>query len=403
MRILFYRYGSICEPFILSAFTQLRSEIDLEVSELSLEVENKRCRPGEAAQALSSALFAKKYDLVFSVNFFPTVSDVCNIFHIPYAGWTVYSPVLELYSRSAANPCNYIFVFDKCQYEEFSSMYPGHVYYLPLASDPDFMQSIILQNQKTQKYCHDISFVGSLYTEKCAYDKLENLSEYFTGYFNGLMDAQQKINGLDLIDELLTKQAVDAFKAHMPRFYSPMDAPQLTDAKIITQYYIGNKITSLERQRLLKLVSSHFPVNIYTGSDTSSIPNVQNMGFAKTLTEMPLIFHGSTINLNITSRGIRSGIPLRIWDILSCGGFVLTNYQTELPEFFSPGESLEVFVNEEDLVDKCAYYLEHPARAKEIAENGYALVSQHHTYRCRIGQMLNTIFAKNNSSRKECL
>lgn len=394
MRVLFYRYGSICEPFILTAFAQLGREMDLEVSELSLEMENKNCKPSEAAQALSTALFAKQYDLVFSVNFFPTVSDVCNIFHIPYAGWTVDSPVLELYSRSAANPCNYIFVFDRCQYEEFSPMYPGHVYYLPLASDPDFMQSVIHQSQGSQKYCHDISFVGSLYTEKCAYDRLENLPAYVTGYLDGLMDAQQKINGMELIDGLLTKQVVDAFKAHMPEFYSPKDAPQLTDAAIISQYYIGNKITTLERQRLLKLVSERFPVNMYTGSDTASIPGIKNMGRAKTLTEMPLIFHGSTINLNITSRGIRSGIPLRIWDILSCGGFVLTNYQAELPDFFSPGESLDVFVNEDDLIDKCVYYLEHPAQAKEIAENGLTLVSQHHTYRRRIEQMLDIIFLK---------
>lgn len=394
MRVLFYRYGSICEPFILSAFTQLGKDFDIEVSQLSLEIENKHCKPSETAQALSSALFEKQFDLVFTVNFFPTVSDVCNIFHIPYAGWTVVSPLLELYSRSAANPCNYIFVFDRRQYEEFSPMYPGHVYHLPLASDPDFMQSVIKRNSQKQNFCHDISFVGSLYTEKCAYDSLEKPPGYLIGYLDGLMDAQQKINGLDLIDGLLNKQITDMFKTCMPGFYSPKDAPQLTDAAVISQYYMGNKITALERQRLLRLISDRFPLAMYTGSDTTSIPNIKNIGLAKTLEEMPLIFHNSTINLNITSRGIRSGIPLRIWDILSCGGFVLTNYQPELPDYFMPGETLEVFANEEDLLNKCAYYLEYPSRAKEIAENGFALVSQHHTYRCRIEQMLNIIFAK---------
>lgn len=390
MRVLFYRYGSICEPFILSAFSQL----GINVSEISLEVENKCCKPSEVIEKLSSAFYTKQYDLVFSINFFPTVSDVCNIFHIPYAGWTVDSPVLELYSRSAANSCNYIFVFDKCQYDEFSPMYPGHVFYMPLACDPDFMQAAIQQYENKSYNC-DISFVGSLYTEKCAFDKLQSPPAYLTGYLDGLMDAQQKINGYFLADEILTERVTNTFKEHMPGFYSPMDAPGLTDATIISQYYIGNKITSLERQRLLTLTAAHFPLTMYTGSDTSMMPGVKNMGLAKTLTEMPLIFHDSTINLNITSRAIRSGIPLRVWDILSCGGFVLTNYQAELLHFFTPGETLDVFTNEQELIDKCAYYLEHPMHAKEIAYAGLTLVSGHHTYRHRMEQMLGIIFQDN--------
>ncbi len=391
MRALFYRYGSICEPFALSAFAAL----GVEVSEISLEVENKRCKPSEVIKKLSEAFYGAHYDLVFSINFFPTVSDVCNIFHIPYAGWTVDSPVLELYSRSGANACNYIFVFDKCQYQEFAPMYPGHVFHLPLACDPDFMQDVIKRADEAEKdgrFFADVSFVGSLYTEKCAFDRLQNAPEHLTGYLDGLIQAQLKLNGYYLADELLNEPLVSAFKEHMPDFYAPMDAPQLTDAAIISQYYIGNKLTAVERQRLVKLVAAHFPLTMYTASDTSGIPGVKNKGLAKTLTQMPLIFHDSTINLNMTSKAIRSGIPLRVWDILSCGGFVLTNYQAELTDFFTPGETLDVFTNEQDLIEKCAYYLEHPTRAKEIAEAGLSLVRERHTYRHRIEHMLNVIF-----------
>ena len=45
-------------------------------------------------------------------------------------------------------------------------------------------------------------------------------------------------------------------------------------------------------------------------------------------------FRNSKINLNPTAKGIRSGIPLRIFDILSCSGFLLTNYQSELSDHF---------------------------------------------------------------------
>ncbi len=396
MKLLFYRYGSICEPFILSAL----SELGTEVVELSAEVTDKQMKPSDVVQTVSRTLLDGNFDLVFSVNFFPVVSDVCNIFHIPYAGWTVDSPVMELYSKSVANKCNYLFLFDRCQYQEIAPLNPGHVFYLPLGSDPVFMQSVIQKGQKqAETYRADLSFVGSLYTEKCAYDKLKNPPEYLSGFLNGLMAAQQKIYGYYFIDDALPQQITDLFKEHMPGYYTPLDAPFLTDTAIVSQLYIGNKISALERVHLVRRLAACFPFTIYTGSDTSNIPGIRNRGLAKTLTEMPLIFHSSTINLNITSKPIRSGIPLRVWDILSCGGFVLTNYQAEIPEYFCPGEHIEVYENVDDLLDKCNYYLDHPSKAAEIAQNGLALVSGQHTYRHRMETLLLTVFEKKASER----
>lgn len=80
--------------------------------------------------------------------------------------------------------------------------------------------------------------------------------------------------------------------------------------------------------------------------------------------EMPIIFHNSKINLNMTSKSIRSGLPLRIFDILACGGFVLTNFQTELPEFFRPQEDLVYYENLDDLAGKADYYLHHETQRR---------------------------------------
>ncbi len=402
MKLLFYRYGSICEPFLLSAF----HELGMEVTELSSEMYNKNMKPGETAEQVSRLLLDGNFNLVFSVNFFPAVSEVCNIFHIPYAGWTVDSPVMELYSRSVTNACNYLFLFDRCQYEEIAPLNPGHVFYLPLATDPAYMQSVILACTDNSRFRSDLSFVGSLYTEKCPYDRLLDPPAYLSGFLDGIMAAQRKIYGYYFIEELLTEDIIREFKAHLPGFYSPQDAPYLTDQAITAQLYIGNKISALERTAVTKLLASRlsasgYTFDLYTGSDTSGFSGLRNRGFAKTLTEMPLIFRHSTINLNMTSKPIRSGIPLRIWDILGCGGFVITNYQTELPEYFVPGETLEVYESEEDLCDKCLYYLDHPALTREIAECGLALVREKHTYVHRLETLLYTVLASRQAESKK--
>ena len=52
---------------------------------------------------------------------------------------------------------------------------------------------------------------------------------------------------------------------------------------------------------------------------------------------MPLVFQNSKINLNITLRSIKNGIPLRAIDIMGAGGFLLTNYQNDFGLHFTDG------------------------------------------------------------------
>lgn len=155
--------------------------------------------------------------------------------------------------------------------------------------------------------------------------------------------------------------------------------------------YLGNKVTEQERLRLLKRVSEEYNLDLYTGSDISLLPEANFRGLAKTMTEMPKIFHLSKINLNFTSKPIRTGLPLRIWDILGAGGFVLTNFQTEIPEYFEIGRDLETYASEEELMQKISYYLEHEDERMEIARNGYQKAKEQYSLEMRVKQILKAV------------
>ncbi len=390
MKLLFYRYGSICEPDVIDGFQELGHTI----TEITTEITNKTLTPQECIQIVSKVLLEHPVDFVFSINFFPFLSEVCQIFKLPYLCWTVDSPVMELFATSITHPCNRIFVFDRAQYDEISPLNLEHVFHLPLAVNVKQKQNQIqsVSDAVHKKFTSEVSFVGSLYTEKCPYDKLHNPPAYLLGYLNGLMEAQLRIYGGFIIEDLLTDEMVETFKEHLPGFFTyPYDS-YLTDKKTAAQLYIGNKISAMERLRVMALLSERFSVDLYTASDTSSLPRIHNRGLAKTLEEMPVIFYNSRINLNITSKSIRSGLPLRIFDIMGCGGFVLTNFQPELPEFFTPGEDLVFYENLEDLACKTDYFLHHEKERREIAENGLATVKKFHTYPIRLQQMLKLAF-----------
>ena len=108
---------------------------------------------------------------------------------------------------------------------------------------------------------------------------------------------------------------------------------------------------------------------------------------------MPKIFKCSKINLNMTLRSIKSGIPQRAFDIMGCGGFLLSNYQPELAEYFIPGEDLVLYDSVDDLIQKIDYYLSHEEERLQIAKNGYEKVKRYHTYDTRLTEILNTVIS----------
>lgn len=132
MNILCYRYGSIVEPDIIDGFKELGNQ----VSEICLEIYNKNTTPLEGLTALKDELMRHSYDFVFSINFYPFIAEVCNIFQIRYLCLTVDAPVLELFSNSIRLPWNRIFLFDRAQYEDFHPQNPECIFHLPLAGNP---------------------------------------------------------------------------------------------------------------------------------------------------------------------------------------------------------------------------------------------------------------------------
>lgn len=389
MEILIYRYNSICEPDIIQAF----ESFGVTVCQEKMEMTDKHISPSRCSAKITEWLLSHKLTFVFSVNFFPAISYTCNHFKIPYVCWSVDSPVAELFSNALKNEWNRIFLFDRAQYAFFHPYNPEHIYYLPLATNCRRWEKVILEmtDDDYRKYGGDVTFVGSLYSEKSRYDKLlerNALSSYTQGYVNGLIQAQLRVAGYNFIYDTLSEKVIREIADADPDFYRGQDVFLDTDRYLVAHQYIGMKLAGVERHALLSALSERFDVSLYTRSDTSALPHVHAKGGAGTLTEMPKIFQASKINLNITMRPIETGLSLRIWDVLGCGGFLMTNYQAEIPEYFEIGKDLEVYESTEDLIQKTDYYLHHEAERMEIALHGYEKTARYHTYEMRLAEMI---------------
>jgi spore maturation protein CgeB len=77
---------------------------------------------------------------------------------------------------------------------------------------------------------------------------------------------------------------------------------------------------------------------------------------------------------------------------MGCGGFLISNYQPEIPEYFVPDEDIVLYDSIPDLLAKIEFYLEHEDLRLKIAANGYEKIKKHHTWTIRIKDILDQVF-----------
>ena len=129
---------------------------------------------------------------------------------------------------------------------------------------------------------------------------------------------------------------------------------------------------------VLALLQNRCNVSLFSSDKDERLQNVTQPGYVDYYTQMPQVFKNSRINLNISLKLIQSGVPLRVFDVLASGGFLMTNFQPEIVEMFVPGE---------ELVEKSIWYLEHDEERKRIASNGYEKVKNTYTFENCISHM----------------
>ena len=329
-------------------------------------------------------------DFVFTYNYFPIISLACKKADICYVSWVYDSPYVMLYSYTIIYPKNYIFLFDKELYLEFHYAGISTVHYLPLAVNTkrlSQMNDFDVFSKSKWYNIHDIAFVGSLYTEKHQfYQRLEGITPYTRGYLEGIMAAQKKVYGYNFIQELLTKDIMDDMIRVLPM--QPDATSTASLEYLYSEYVINRQITALERTELLTDIGTHHSFDLYTHNEKLELPGCTNHGTVDPYTIAPYIYKKAKINLNITLRSIKSGIPLRAFDIMGSGGFLLTNYQTDFLDYFIPDTDFVFYETKEDMLDKIDYYLTHEEERISIAQNGFNKMDAHHTYKHRIEEIL---------------
>ena len=395
--ILLYRWKSYNYQDIIETFEQMGYEVCIVEQDLqNYDVDQN------FADRLDAILQQedKTWDFVFSVNYFALIAEVCHDRQIPYVMWNCDSPMISMYHTSVFYPTNYLFLFDLSAVQEFQAMGAPHIYHLPLAVNVKRLDGLLQSSQPAQIMQRrlgmedEISFVGNLYY-KNSYDSLEAaMSHHLRGYFEALMEAQRDLYGVNIVDRLLTPDILEELSEIYD--FEPSSEGSLSDLGLVFSVTaLGFKIAQLQRKSSLIALSKKHTVGLYSNNSMQDLFRVAYRGSVNYWEEMPFVFANSPVNLNMTIPNIKTGIPLRSFDVLGAGGFLLSNYQIEYPLFFDLDQDLVCYYNEDDMVEKADFYLKHETERKKIARHGYERVKSDHTYSERMRKMCDILKEEN--------
>jgi len=335
-----------------------------------------------------------KPDFVMTVDYRNGLAEFCHKAGIELLSWEVNPTTDRLSPCACPTDRTHIFTYRALQVEEFQKAGFSQVEHLPLASNPARRKRVDLNARDRERYSSDVSFVGSsmvdaaekhraAFIEICSArrpgdpafrqdicSRMETvLSEQGRNFSAYRIPVLFELHFSDLFDEYpIPSSAQDPIK-----LLSELAAARKRSEYVGALGSLGARVWGDEGWRPLEARGVHY------------------MGKAGHFSELTKIYCGTRVNIDIGRLYQQDIIPMRIFDIISCGGFVLAEYSDELQGLFEIGNEIEAYHSLEELLEKASFYQKRPYIAESIAQKGMQKVHARHTIASRVRHILTSI------------
>jgi len=155
--------------------------------------------------------------------------------------------------------------------------------------------------------------------------------------------------------------------------------------------FVGNKIRNDDTNEKYLLCAKDMGLAIFGN------PSSWNMEICKgkiSLEDESTLYSSSKICLNahLEEHLFYGSYNFRIFNILACGGFIISDFSRFLEYDFE--DCVAFSEGGEDLKQKIKFYLDNPKEIEKFRKNGLELVKSKHTFKHRMNDMLNWLEKK---------
>jgi len=170
----------------------------------------------------------------------------------------------------------------------------------------------------------------------------------------------------------------------------PVQICETPHRKSPTLLFVGNSRGEF-RDILRDLLPTSYDLQVY-GAEWNDYP-VKNYVVKELLDHDKLnqAYHDAKIVLNNHWEDMRANgiISNRIFDVLSSGGFVISDYIPEIQEVFNG--TVITYKDRDDLNKKIDYYLTHKDERDDLSKRGQSIVLAKHKFSDRISEIIHIL------------
>lgn len=380
MRLLIYQWNAFLEKDIYS----ICKEKGIDYKPLEWKFEDKNADE-KFLNWFRKTVDAHIFDALLSINYWPLLSQACQERGIKYIAWCYDNPLnVVRVEETLGNSVNSVFLFDRIQCRKYKKAGFDTVHHLPLGVNKTRMEKLTVSDRDREKYAAEVALVGKLYESQLP-EIMAPLNDYVKGFLNALIKAQAGIRGRYLLDDWIQEELIGEINR---QYLEKEPDTKIRMSREALNYAMASEVTRRDRIVLLGLCGERFDTRLYSYQNSEIIKKVKKYPSVDYWTEMPLVFACSRINLNPSLRIIQTGIPLRAFDIMGAGGFLLSNCQEELLELFEEGKEVAVYESLEDAVEKIDFYLRREDLRAGIARRGKRKTLEEHSLQGRLDTIL---------------
>lgn len=325
----------------------------------------------EDVRQLFTALAEFKPDFVLASNYagMDTEALFARFFEdarIPYVSWFTDTPRMILYDRKLhCSPYMVAATWERAYTTHFEQLGFQHIHFMPLATDPSLFQGTPAVNTE-----RSLAFVGTSMIEEAE-------------------EAWGKLCHLPAVTEAI-RRAFDEGRVTHDRFAEGVEA--IVDAALLARCDASERrhvelclIYEATRRQRAGMVLRLAPCRPAVRGDAAwrrIYPAAE--GTVAYHDGLAAYYRDTAVNLNVTSLQMKTAVNQRVFDCPAAGGFLLTDAQADLAEFFDPGREVETFASLEELCEKTDHYLAHPKERVALVERAQRRIAAHHTHAHRL-------------------
>lgn len=397
-KILLYQTGAQPEEICAAALSAAGCTVVKFYCPLAAAEDRERYFP-----VLRQLLREQRADMVFAFAYEPALSEACQLEGVLYAAYCINAPEMAVIADNLANDCNLLLSPDTRQTQQLLAAGAANAAYLPLApvltapaqqraeGGPDFEEiSRMGDGEKGQfpKYSA-ISFVGSRHTDNI-YSRFSGLPDQLRGYLDAATSAQTQVYGCSLFDAMIDDTLLDGLRQLLPIAQAGQDAARYR--YLLTSCILPTQATMLERTRSIGYLKQEFGTRfVWYSREPADAGRDGCRGPISYDAKLAAHYAAPYIHLNMTNRCRSAGVPQNCWDILECGGFLLSNYQADFAGLLEAGRDFVQYGSGRELRDMAEYYQKHPDEALEIAAHGCRTVRENHSWTARAAELLEVL------------